>query len=89
MPPPGPAYDLTLTEVRNDSIVVEWHKPVYTGSGPITGYHVEYSKAGSSEWITANETAVSHRFYKVKELFEKLIVVCLLNFTGFTIHSLF
>lgn len=66
--PIGPAYDLTLTEVRNDSIVVEWQKPVYTGSGPITGYHVEYSKTGSSEWITANETAVSHRFYKVKEL---------------------
>lgn len=68
MLPLGPAYDLTLTEVRNDSIVVEWQKPVYTGSGPITGYHVEYSKTGSSEWITANETAVSHRFYKVKEL---------------------
>lgn len=65
--PLGPAYDLTLTEVRNESIVVEWQKPVYTGSGPITGYHIEYSKTGSSEWITANETAVSHRFYKVKE----------------------
>lgn len=70
MPEPGPAFDLTFTEVRNESMVVEWKKPVYTGSGPITGYHVEYSKTGSSEWITANETAVSHRFYKVMGLEE-------------------
>lgn len=75
--PLGPAYDLTLTEVRNESVVVEWQKPVYTGSGPITGYHVEYSKTGSSEWITANETAVSHRFYKVRELCKSFFYVFL------------
>ena len=61
----GPAYDLTLTEVRNHSLVVEWQKPLYTGSGPVTGYHIEYAKTGSSEWITSNHTAVNHRFFKV------------------------
>uniref|UniRef100_A0A674PGX9 Myomesin 2 n=1 Tax=Takifugu rubripes TaxID=31033 RepID=A0A674PGX9_TAKRU len=65
MPEPGPAYDLTLTEVRDHSMVVEWKKPVYSGSGPITGYHVEYCKTGSSEWTTATETAVHQRFFKV------------------------
>lgn len=75
MCPVGPAYDLSLTEVRGDSLVVEWQKPVYTGSGPVTGYHVEYSKTGSSEWITANETAVSHRFYKVKRSFKSLLLL--------------
>ena len=64
--PLGPAYDLTFTEVRDDSVVVEWQKPVYSGSGPITGYHVEYAKKGTSEWTTANQTAVSHRFHKVR-----------------------
>uniref|UniRef100_A0A671Y565 Myomesin 2 n=1 Tax=Sparus aurata TaxID=8175 RepID=A0A671Y565_SPAAU len=68
MPEPGPAYDLTFTEVRDDSVVVEWQKPVYPGSGPITGYHVEYAKKGTSEWTTANQTAVSHRFHKVTNL---------------------
>lgn len=62
----GPAYDLTFCEVRDHSVVVEWQKPVYTGSGPITGYHVEYAKKGSSDWTTANETAVNHLFYKVR-----------------------
>uniref|UniRef100_A0A8C6KQ71 Myomesin 2 n=1 Tax=Nothobranchius furzeri TaxID=105023 RepID=A0A8C6KQ71_NOTFU len=59
MPEPGPAYDLTFCEVRDSSVVLEWNKPIYTGSGPITGYHVEYAETGSSVWITANETAVS------------------------------
>ncbi|KAF7661326.1 hypothetical protein LDENG_00264160 [Lucifuga dentata] len=68
MPEPGPAYDLTFCEVRDDSLVVEWEKPVYCGSGPITGYHVEYAKKGTSDWTTANETAVSHRFLKVTGL---------------------
>uniref|UniRef100_A0AAQ5Y519 Myomesin 2a n=1 Tax=Amphiprion ocellaris TaxID=80972 RepID=A0AAQ5Y519_AMPOC len=68
MPEPGPGYDLSFCEVRDSSVVVEWQKPVYTGSGPITGYHVEYAKKGSSDWTTANETAVSHRFLKVTGL---------------------
>ncbi|XP_074469507.1 myomesin-2 isoform X3 [Sebastes fasciatus] len=68
MPEPGPAYDLTFGEVRDNSLLVEWKKPVYIGSGPITGYHVEYAKKGSSDWTTANEKATSHRFLKVTGL---------------------
>uniref|UniRef100_A0A8C5FEX9 Myomesin 2 n=1 Tax=Gadus morhua TaxID=8049 RepID=A0A8C5FEX9_GADMO len=72
MPEPGPAYDLTASEVRDTSLVLEWKKPVYYGSGPITGYHVEYAKKGSSDWTRANETAVSHRYLKVR-------VICILK----------
>uniref|UniRef100_A0A665UYN8 Myomesin-2-like n=1 Tax=Echeneis naucrates TaxID=173247 RepID=A0A665UYN8_ECHNA len=68
MPEPGPAYDLTFSEVRDNSLVVEWQKPVYTGSGQITGYCVEYAKKGTSDWITANEKPVGHRFLKVTGL---------------------
>ncbi|KAF3832538.1 hypothetical protein F7725_026203 [Dissostichus mawsoni] len=68
MPEPGPGYDLTFSEVRDSSMLVEWKKPVYTGSGSITGYHVEYAKKGTSDWTTANETAASHRFLKVTGL---------------------
>jgi len=68
MPEPGPGYDLRFSEVRDDSLVMEWEKPVYSGAGPITGYKVEYAKTGSSDWTTANEAAVSHRFLKVTGL---------------------
>ncbi|CAN9506983.1 unnamed protein product [Ophioblennius macclurei] len=70
MPEPGPAYDMTFCEVRGSSVLVEWQKPVYSGSGPITGYHVEYAKKGTNDWTTSNETAVSHRFLKVTGLEE-------------------
>ncbi|CAK6954978.1 M-protein%2C striated muscle [Scomber scombrus] len=68
MPEPGPPYDMTFGEVRDNSLVIEWQKPVYTGSGSVTGYHVEYAKKGTSDWTTANEKAVSHRFLKVTGL---------------------
>lgn len=69
----GPAYDLTFCEVRDNSLVVEWQKPVYTGSEPITGYHVEYAMKGTANWITANEKAASHRFLKVRvSLFQSM-----------------
>uniref|UniRef100_A0A3P8W2B0 Myomesin-2 n=1 Tax=Cynoglossus semilaevis TaxID=244447 RepID=A0A3P8W2B0_CYNSE len=67
-PEPGPAYDLTFCEVRDDSFVVEWQKPLYTGSGPITGYHVEYAKTGTSDWVTFNETTTTNHFLKVTGL---------------------
>lgn len=70
MPEPGPAYDMTFCEIRGDSLLVEWQKPVYIGSGPITGYHVEYAKKGTNDFTTANETAVNHRFLKVTGLEE-------------------
>ncbi|KAF4089979.1 hypothetical protein AMELA_G00044650 [Ameiurus melas] len=37
MPEPGPAYDLSITEIRDDSLVVEWKAPVYSGASAITG----------------------------------------------------
>ena len=70
--PLGPGYDLTFSEVRDSSMLVEWKKPVYTGSGSITGYHVEYAKKGTSDWTTANETAASHRFLKVRASLEMI-----------------
>ncbi|XP_061621977.1 myomesin-2 isoform X2 [Phyllopteryx taeniolatus] len=68
MPEPGPAYDLTFCEVRDDSVVLEWQKPVYIGSGAITGYYVEYAEKGTNEWTTANETPTNQCFLKVTGL---------------------
>uniref|UniRef100_A0A3P8YV84 Myomesin 2a n=1 Tax=Esox lucius TaxID=8010 RepID=A0A3P8YV84_ESOLU len=56
MPEPGPPYDLTFCEIRDDSVVAEWKAPVYTGASPITGYFVDFAKKGSDEWHCSNET---------------------------------
>uniref|UniRef100_A0A674F4D5 Myomesin 2 n=1 Tax=Salmo trutta TaxID=8032 RepID=A0A674F4D5_SALTR len=69
MPEPGPAYDMTFCEIRDDSVVVEWKAPIYTGASPITGYFVDFAKKGSDEWHCSNEShAVSHRYHKVTGL---------------------
>lgn len=61
----GPAYDVTFTEVRDDSVVVEWKAPVYNGTSAITGYFVEKSKKGSDNWSKVNESSVNHCYLKV------------------------
>uniref|UniRef100_A0AAR2KLX0 Myomesin 2a n=1 Tax=Pygocentrus nattereri TaxID=42514 RepID=A0AAR2KLX0_PYGNA len=68
MPEPGPPYDLSFTEIRDNSVVVEWKAPVYTGASGITGYHVDMCKKGTETWTAASTSAVNHCYLKVKGL---------------------
>lgn len=61
----GPAYDLTFCEVRDTSLVLLWKAPVYSGSGPVSGYFVDYKEEGSEEWVTVNEATTANRYLKV------------------------
>ncbi|KAF3852754.1 hypothetical protein F7725_006109 [Dissostichus mawsoni] len=70
MEQPGPAYDLSFSEVRGQSLVVLWKAPVYIGASAVSGYLVEMAKKGSSEFVTLNEEAVSHRYLQVSSLQE-------------------
>uniref|UniRef100_A0A8C6JSS6 Uncharacterized protein n=1 Tax=Melopsittacus undulatus TaxID=13146 RepID=A0A8C6JSS6_MELUD len=70
MPEPGPAYDLTICEVRNTSLVLLWKAPVYEGKSPITGYLVDYKEVDTEDWITANEKPTPTRYFKVTNLQE-------------------
>ncbi|XP_060796670.1 myomesin-2-like [Neoarius graeffei] len=68
MPEPGPAYDVSFWEVRDDSLLVQWKAPVYGGSSPITGYFLEMAKKGSSDFVAVNAEAVNHCYLKVTGL---------------------
>ncbi|XP_068177887.1 myomesin-2 isoform X8 [Antennarius striatus] len=70
MEEPGPAYDLSFSEVRSHSLVILWKAPFYTGASAVTGYFVDMAKKGSSEFTTLNEEAVSHRYLQVSGLEE-------------------
>lgn len=70
MEEPGPAYDLSFSEVRGHSLVVLWKAPVYTGASAVSGYLVDMAKKGSSEFVTLNQEAVSHRYLQVSGLEE-------------------
>ncbi|XP_027025431.1 myomesin-2 isoform X2 [Tachysurus fulvidraco] len=68
MPEPGPAYDISFWEVRDDSLLVQWKAPVYTGASAITGYFLEMAKKGSSNFVAVNAEAVKHCYLKVTGL---------------------
>uniref|UniRef100_A0A8C5CYF0 Myomesin 2a n=1 Tax=Gadus morhua TaxID=8049 RepID=A0A8C5CYF0_GADMO len=51
MAEPGPAFDLSFSEVRSDSLVILWKAPVYTGASAVTGYLVEMAKKGSMNMV--------------------------------------
>ncbi|XP_054634123.1 M-protein, striated muscle isoform X6 [Dunckerocampus dactyliophorus] len=70
MEQPGPAYDLTFSEVRSHSLVLVWKAPVYTGASATSGYFVDMAKKGSSEFVTLNQDAITHRYLQVTDLEE-------------------
>ncbi|XP_036070135.1 M-protein, striated muscle [Oryzias melastigma] len=70
MAEPGPAFDLSFSEVRGDSLVILWKAPVYSGASAVTGYFVDMAKARSSDFVTLNQEAVSHRYLQVSGLQE-------------------
>uniref|UniRef100_A0A8C4SPB9 Myomesin 2a n=1 Tax=Erpetoichthys calabaricus TaxID=27687 RepID=A0A8C4SPB9_ERPCA len=70
MPEPGPTYDLSFSEIRNTSLVIQWKAPVYSGNSPVSGYYVDICEVGKEEWTTVNNKATSHRYLKVTNLEE-------------------
>ncbi|KAI3353519.1 hypothetical protein L3Q82_020041, partial [Scortum barcoo] len=70
MEEPGPAYDLSFSEVRGHSLVILWKAPVYTGASAVTGYFVDMAKKGLSDFVTLNKEAVNHRYLQVTGLKE-------------------
>lgn len=61
----GPPYDARCTEVRDTSLMLRWEAPLYTGAGPITGYHIEVCEEGSEEWKQINKQPVSSTHMRV------------------------
>ncbi|OCT56428.1 myomesin-3 [Xenopus laevis] len=69
MPEPGPPYDVSCTEVRNSSLMLQWEAPIYTGIGPVTGYIIEIREHGSGlDWKRINENLVSDTHMRIPDL---------------------
>ncbi|XP_075441391.1 myomesin-1 isoform X3 [Ascaphus truei] len=67
---PGPPHELSLSEVRSDSMVLLWKSPVYTGRTPVTGFYVDIKEADAVEeqWRGVNQMPTANRYIKVKNL---------------------
>uniref|UniRef100_A0A8C4YTF3 Myomesin 3 n=1 Tax=Gopherus evgoodei TaxID=1825980 RepID=A0A8C4YTF3_9SAUR len=62
MPQPGPPYDVRFTEVRDANLMLHWEAPLYTGTGPVTGYYIDVCEEGSEEWKQLNKHMVFIRY---------------------------
>ncbi|XP_069335647.1 myomesin-3 [Eulemur rufifrons] len=68
MPQPGPPYDLRATEVRATSLMLQWEPPLYTGAGPVTGYHISFQEEGSEQWKPVTPDPISGTHLRVSDL---------------------
>uniref|UniRef100_A0A2K5H7P3 Myomesin-1 n=1 Tax=Colobus angolensis palliatus TaxID=336983 RepID=A0A2K5H7P3_COLAP len=69
---PGPPHSLKCSEVRKDSLVLQWKPPVHSGRTPVTGYFVDVkeAKAKEDQWRGLNEAAIKNVYLKVRGLKE-------------------
>ncbi|XP_062046619.1 myomesin-3 [Lepus europaeus] len=68
MPQPGPPYDVRVSEVRATSLMLQWEPPLYTGTGPVTGYQVSFQEDGSEQWKVATPGPVPGTHLRVSDL---------------------
>ena len=61
---PGAPTDLTANARGTSRIELSWTAPSYTGGVPITGYQVEVSEDGGSQWeeLEANTSSTATRY---------------------------
>ncbi|NWV01320.1 MYOM1 protein, partial [Upupa epops] len=64
---PGPPHEVVCTEVREDSLVLLWKEPVYTGRSPIMGYYVDMKEKEAKEerWRSVNEKLLHKKYLKI------------------------
>ncbi|KAM6148655.1 myomesin-1 isoform 1-T1 [Erethizon dorsatum] len=69
---PGPPHSLRYSEVRKNSLVLQWQPPVHSGRTPVTGYFVDLKEASAKDdqWRGLNEAAIKHKYLKVQGLQE-------------------
>ncbi|MBN3297714.1 MYOM3 protein, partial [Amia calva] len=69
MPEPGCPYDVVPREVRRNSLVLLWEKPLYCGHSPVTSYLVEMcSGEGADNWEALMEEPTDKTYFKVSGL---------------------
>ncbi|CAH6792039.1 Myom1 [Phodopus roborovskii] len=69
---PGPPHSLKLSEVRKNSLVLQWKPPVYSGRTPVTGYFVDLKEASAKDdqWRGLNKAAIGNEYLRVQGLKE-------------------
>ncbi|XP_055988350.1 myosin-binding protein C, cardiac-type [Sorex fumeus] len=62
-----------ISNVGEDSCVVEWEPPAYDGGQPILGYILERKKKKSYRWMRLNFDLVRERRYEARRMIEGVV----------------
>ncbi|CAF4285402.1 unnamed protein product, partial [Adineta steineri] len=68
--PPGSPGQPDVNEITNNSVKLNWDKPVSDGGGPITGYWIEKREINSDKWLPVNLSPCQSNRYTVASLIE-------------------
>ncbi|XP_037540062.1 myosin binding protein Ha [Nematolebias whitei] len=72
--PPPPAaptsapLDVSVDDVNDCSLTIQWTTPATVGESGLNGYAVEYCKDGATEWIVANEELTPANRFCIRNL---------------------
>lgn len=69
--PPVPTsapLDVSVEDVNDSSLTINWKTPETIGDSGLDGYTVEYCKDGTTDWVVANEEVTSANRLCIKNL---------------------
>uniref|UniRef100_A0AC34GPF1 Twitchin n=1 Tax=Panagrolaimus sp. ES5 TaxID=591445 RepID=A0AC34GPF1_9BILA len=66
--PPGPPGQPQPVQTAEDSITIQWSRPLFDGGAPILGYVVEKREAGTHDWQKATFGNVTDTRYRITGL---------------------
>uniref|UniRef100_A0A3B3ZF17 Myosin-binding protein H n=1 Tax=Periophthalmus magnuspinnatus TaxID=409849 RepID=A0A3B3ZF17_9GOBI len=66
--PTSAPLDVSVEDVNDSSLTINWVAPETIGDSGLDGYTVEYCKDGTTDWVVANEELTSTTRYCIKNL---------------------
>ncbi|CAC5416067.1 unnamed protein product [Mytilus coruscus] len=66
--PSAPEGPMSISDITDSSVVVEWKAPNTDGGAPVEKYKIEYELANTSRWIVAGNVDSTTYKFMVKDL---------------------
>uniref|UniRef100_A0A452HZY5 Uncharacterized protein n=1 Tax=Gopherus agassizii TaxID=38772 RepID=A0A452HZY5_9SAUR len=66
--PPSEPTHFTVEDISDSTVTLKWRPPERIGAGGLDGYHVEYCKEGSTEWVPALQGLTEKTSALIKDL---------------------
>uniref|UniRef100_A0A3Q3JKW2 Fibronectin type-III domain-containing protein n=1 Tax=Monopterus albus TaxID=43700 RepID=A0A3Q3JKW2_MONAL len=59
---PSPPAKPKIIDSTKTTVTLSWHKPLFDGGAPVTGYRVEYRNTSDDEWVVGVQNTMNTEF---------------------------